>query len=84
MEIRENDKVFILAPLASKLGKKESSRIFESIESESRDIALDLSYAQDCSLEFIEQLKCFAEKKCINIFKKESRKNKGVIFNTRP
>ena len=68
MEIRENDKVYIIAPLCSKLDDYSLGRVKKEILNEQRDVALDLSYTQDCTIEFIEGLKSIAQNKSFGIF----------------
>lgn len=61
MEIRENDKVCIIAPICSKLEKRKALKIVEKIKQESRQVAIDLAYVQDCTIDFIESLKTLAD-----------------------
>lgn len=57
MEIKTTDKFCILTPLSCKLDKRECERIFEEIKEYSNlEIGLDLSFVQDCTIEFIEGL----------------------------
>lgn len=79
MEIRENENVFILTPLSRKLDKKESQRILKNLLTESRESALDLSYVQDCTIEFIEDLIKIAKTKTLGIFNISS--DIFVLFN---
>lgn len=62
MEIRDNDKICIIAPIRSKIDSYTSKRILERIKRESREVAIDLSYVEDCSIEFIEGLKNLSNK----------------------
>lgn len=57
MEIRYNDEVCIIRPLSAKLDKFNTSKILKKISLESRRIAIDLSCVQECSLDFIEEIK---------------------------
>ena len=68
MEIRENDKVCIYAPLNSYLGSYESTRLLEEISKDNRDVAVDLKYVENCSIDFIETLKSISSYKKIGIF----------------
>lgn len=68
MEIRDTEKVCILAPLNPVLDSYESSRILKRILADSREIALDLRFAHDCTIEFIEMLKEAAALKNIGVF----------------
>ncbi len=79
MEIRDNEKVCIFAPLSPTLDKYESSRILKKISNESREIALDLRFVQDCTIDFIESLKEIASIKKIGIFNIPS--DIFVLFN---
>lgn len=79
MEIRENDEICIFAPLSPRLGLRESARLLENIKSETRKIALDLSYVQDCTIEFIEGLKEIAKTEKIGVFNIPS--DIFVLFN---
>lgn len=79
MEIRDTEKVCIFAPLSPKLDKRESSRILDKISKENREIALDLRFVQDCTIDFIETLKEIASIKSIGIFNIPS--DIFVLFN---
>lgn len=79
MEIRDTEKVCIFAPLSPKLDKRESSRILDKISKENREIALDLRFVQDCTIDFIETLKEIASTKSIGIFNIPS--DIFVLFN---
>ena len=80
MEIRENDKICIFTPLASMLDKNESKRLFELLNSETRKIAIDLCNVNDCSIDFIFDLKDFLSGKKLGIFNIQS--DIFVLFNT--
>ncbi len=62
MEIRENDKICIIAPICSKLDKRKTKRVLETITRESRIVGLDLSNIQDCTIDFIEEVKKITNK----------------------
>ena len=79
MEIRENKRVLIVAPLSQKLTNRETKRIFEKLTKESRQVAIDLSYVSDCSIEFIESLKKIASEKMLAVFNIPS--DIFVLFN---
>ena len=68
MEIRDNEKLCIIAPLCEKINEYESSRIIKQILSDNRSVALDLTYVHDCTIDFIEKLKTICLKKKIGIF----------------
>ncbi|GEM_PF-1835275 len=79
MEIKENDNLYIIAPLSPKLNEYETNRIIEEISKESRSVALDLNYVQDCTIDFIEKLKELCRTKKIGIFNISS--DIFVLFN---
>ncbi len=68
MEIRENKNIFIITPLCSKLTERDTERIFKKVSKETRQVAIDLNYVTDCSIEFIESLKELATKKTLGVF----------------
>ena len=68
MEIRENDTICIFAPLSKQLNEYESTRLIKDILNDTRDVAIDLQYTQDCTIDFINAIKTLAEKKKIGIF----------------
>ena len=78
MEIRDNDKVCIIAPICNVLDKRRVSKILEKIQNETREVALDLTYVRDCTEDFIECLKKMAGKN-IGIFNIPS--DIFVLFN---
>lgn len=57
MEIRENKNICIIKPISSKLDKRKTDKILSKIANETRRVALDLSSIQDCTIEFIEELR---------------------------
>lgn len=79
MEIRDNDKLCIITPLSTIINKYESTRIIDEIQHESRSVALDLSYVQDCTIDFLEKLKNICSTKKIGIFNIPS--DLFVLFN---
>lgn len=62
MEIRDNDKICIIAPICEIIDKHKTTRILEKINKDSRRVAIDLSYVQECSIDFIEALKSLPQK----------------------
>lgn len=68
MEIRENEKICIFAPLSAQINAYESSRLLRNLETESRNIAIDLQYTQDCTIDFINTIKEVSKDKKIGIF----------------
>ena len=79
MEIRDNDKICIFAPLGGKLDRRESERLLKEISSETRQVGIDLKYVYDCTIDFIEALKSSARAKQIAIFNIPS--DVFVLFN---
>jgi hypothetical protein len=72
MEIRENENICIFTPLSPKLDKRECNRLFSNIITENKKIALDMNFVQDCTIEFIENLKLISTSKEIGIFNIQS------------
>ena len=68
MEIRENDRFCIYAPLNNHLGSYETTRLFKEISKDKRNVAIDLQYVENCSIDFIESIKNIAKSKKIGIF----------------
>ena len=68
MERRENDKICIYAPLSHQLGSYESNRLQKKILQDNRDIAIDLQYVDNCTIDFIETIKSISTSKKIGIF----------------
>ena len=79
MEIRDNEKFCIFAPLGGRLDYKESERLLKEISAESRQVGIDLKYVYDCTIDFIEALKESAKNKKISIFNIPS--DIFVLFN---
>lgn len=69
MEIQITDKFCILTPLAPRLDEHECSRLFEEFESyKNYEIGLDLSFVQDCTIEFVDMIESYAQQKNIGLF----------------
>lgn len=68
MEIRENEKVCIFTPLSQTLNTHECSRLLKNIKKDSREIAIDLNYVEECSIDFINTIKEVCATKKIGIF----------------
>ena len=79
MEIRDNDKICIMAPLTPKLDKIACDRLYKKIMNDYRNVAIDLSYVHECSIDFIENIKQIAKTKKIGIFNIPS--DIFVLFN---
>ena len=56
MEIRENKNLCIITPICNIINGRRITRILDKIKQETRKVAIDLSYVQGCSIEFIEAL----------------------------
>ena len=68
MEIRDNDKVCIFAPIGGRLDKRESERLLKELSLETRQVGIDLKYVYDCTIDFIEAVKLSAKTRQIAIF----------------
>ena len=68
MLVRYNNKICIFAPLSVKLDKRVCRRLFSKLNNESRQIALDLSYVADCTIDFCEALTEISKRKNVSIF----------------
>lgn len=79
MEIRDNEKFCIFAPLGGRLDLRESQKLIKEISGETRQVGIDLKYVYDCTIEFIEALKESAKNKKISIFNIPS--DIFVLFN---
>ena len=79
MEIRDNEKFCIFAPLGGKLDNRESQRLLNEISVETRAVGIDLKYVYDCTIDFIKMLKMTAKTKQISIFNIPS--DIFVLFN---
>ena len=65
MEIRENDTICIFAPLNNKLGIRETKKLINKLQKESRNIALDLSNVTDCTIDFFENVDIIFEGRAV-------------------
>ena len=68
MEIRYNENSRIITPLTPRLDELSRSRIFSEISSEEKNTAINLSFVQDCTIEFISSLVEFGKKKSLSVF----------------
>ena len=68
MEIRDNEKFCIFAPLTPIMDKRESERLNKEILNEVRTVGIDLKYVSDCTVDFIETLKNLSKIKPLGIF----------------
>ena len=68
MEIRETEKFCIITPLSPKLNERESLKLEnEILNSEKKRIGIDLSFVNDCTIDFISQLLNFKNISLFNI-----------------
>ena len=70
MEIRSNNKIYIIAPLSHKISAYETIRLEKEIKTEANNkiVALDLNNVSDCTIEFIEFLRNISKKQTLGIF----------------
>ena len=78
MEIRENDKLCIIAPIQDELSDYKVKKIVDRINKETRKVSIDLSNVQSCSNCFIESL-AKLQNKNLSIFNINS--DIFVLFN---
>lgn len=58
MIIKTSENFCIITPISNSINNREALRLQEELtNNEGYDIALDLSYVEDCSIDFIELLK---------------------------
>lgn len=58
MEIKTSQKFCIITPLTPKIDSRETIRLIKEIKNFSdKTIGLDLSFVEDCTIEFIEAVK---------------------------
>ncbi len=77
MEIKTKDNICIIRLLSPKIDKRESFRLFEELKSYAAyNVGIDLSFVNDCTIEFIE---CLKEVSNISLFNIPS--NIFVLFN---
>ena len=56
MEIQSSQKFCIITPLSPKLDARETNRLVEELKSHAHQtVGLDLSYVQDCTIDFLQQ-----------------------------
>lgn len=78
MEIRYNDEICIIAPICEKLDNYNTKKMLEKLRNESRKVAIDLNYVQECSIDFIDGIRNLS-KKDLGIFNIPS--DIFVLFN---
>ena len=58
MEIKTSQKFCIITPLTPKMDLRETARLMNEIQNFSdKTIGIDLSFVEDCTIEFIEAIK---------------------------
>ena len=68
MEIRKSHKCCIITPLSPKLSKHESNRLRDEIlNSDTLRIGIDMSFVQDCTIDFIKTIAQFNNISFFNI-----------------
>ncbi len=68
MEILVKDNCYIITPLSPKLTSRETQRLCEELEGDfSERTALNMSYVQDCTIDFIESIKNYKNISMFNI-----------------
>ena len=68
MEIKLKDNCRIITPLSPKLTDRETERLCEELINCYEDrTALDMSYVQDCTIEFIDEIKRYKGISLFNI-----------------
>ena len=67
MEITTSDKFCIITPLSKTLDERNTARLFQEVllYNDSLTVGIDLNFVEDCTIEFIENLKVV---KNINLF----------------
>ena len=60
MEIQSSQKFCIITPLSPKLDARETNRLVEELKSHAHQtVGLDLSYVQDCTIDFLDAAREF-------------------------
>ena len=68
MEINVKDNCYIITPLSPKLTEWETIRLGEELRNnQEQRIALDMSYVQDCTFDFIDEIKNYKNISLYNI-----------------
>ena len=68
MEIQSNDQICIITPLSPSLDAYACDRLFSEINLEEKNTAINLSYVQDCTIEFLSKLSEIAKTKSLSLF----------------
>ena len=68
MEINVKDNCYIITPLSPKLTDRETQRLNEELRNtQNLRVALDMSFVQDCTFDFIEEIKNYKNISLFNI-----------------
>ncbi len=68
MEINVKDNCYIITPLSQKLTERETQRLNEELlNAQGLRAALDMSFVQDCTFDFIEEIKKYKDISLFNI-----------------
>jgi len=68
MEINIKDNCYIITPLSPKLTERETQRLNEELlNTQGFRVALDMSFVQDCTFNFIEEIKNYKNISLFNI-----------------
>ena len=78
MEIRDNNNICIITPLSTRLDGRKTDKIIARLLNEQRVVGLDLSYVQDCTIDFIDAIKGLIDKN-LGVFNINS--DMFVLFN---
>ena len=68
MEIKYSENSCIFTPLTPKMDYYSTERLFSEINSESKNSAIDLSFVQDCTIEFLTTLMNVAKNRTLSVF----------------
>ena len=67
MEIKQSDKYCIIKPLCPKITKREAERLIYEAENQDKTPAFDMSFVNDCTIDFIELSKNIKNLSLFNI-----------------
>ena len=68
MEIKYSENSCIFTPLSPRMDGYSTERLFSEINLESRNSAIDLTFVQDCTIEFLTTLVEFAKNRTLSVF----------------
>ena len=67
MEINLSNNHCIIKPLCQKITKREAERLFDEVKNHNEALALDMSFVNDCTIDFIELFKDIKNLSLFNI-----------------